>query len=640
MAHGGVASEDIASKGPASEGLATDNLASEHLANEGSASDADVLRVAICQINPTVGDLDGNMTLALVALTQAEEAHADVAVMPEMAITGYPPEDLVLRPAFVADCRATLEKFAAQTARCAVVVGFADNQPFDEREVTDRAVVDAEGIGYGSRVWNAVAICAGGHVVGTYRKRHLPNYDVFDELRHFQHGTDPLTLYEIAGVDVGLTVCEDSWIPNGPVAQLALAGARVVFNVNGSPYRSGKQAVREQVISERVAEAGVPVVYVNLVGGQDELVFDGGSFVVNSTMHGPKVTARCERFAPSVEIVDIELPPKATVPTTQARRVMVTAALDRHREKLAPPMAEQLTDLAEQWRALELATRDYVHKSGFTDVCVGLSGGVDSSLTATIAVDALGASHVHGVLMPSRYSSDHSIADAEALAQNLGIDVRTVAIEPAHAAFTEMLSGDTGGLVGLGDLTDQNLQSRIRGVLLMALANEHGWLVLTTGNKSEAAVGYSTLYGDTAGAYAVIKDVWKLRVYELCRWRNAQGSLGNAQDTFANAQGSLVIPEVVLNKVPSAELRPNQRDDQSLPPYQVLDPILRAYVEDDLGVSEIVERGLGDVELVQHVCHLVDIAEFKRRQTPVGARLSTKAFGRDRRMPIVNRYRG
>ena len=546
----------------------------------------------------------------------------------------------MLRPGFVADCRATVEKFAAQTSRCAVVVGFADGAPSGEREVADLPEVDDDGIGYNSGVWNALAVCVGGRVVGTYHKRHLPNYDVFDEIRYFQRGDDSLALYEIAGVAVGLTVCEDSWIPNGPVSRLAAAGARVVFNVNGSPFRVGKQEVREQVISERVGEAGVPVLYANLVGGQDELVFDGGSFVVSPTAQGPRVTVRCERFAERVDVIDIELPElpesaKGREPSEAAPVVAVSAARLGRRDKLAAPMVEPLTELAEQWRALELATRDYVHKSGFSDVCVGLSGGVDSSLVATIAADALGSAHVHGVLMPSRYSSDHSIADAEALAANLGIDTRTVAIEPAHAAFTEMLFSDaadpdnpvnSGNSANPGDLTDQNIQSRIRGVLLMALANEHGWLVLTTGNKSEAAVGYSTLYGDTAGAYAVIKDVWKLTVYELCQWRNSQRSP--------------VIPQAVLSKAPSAELKPDQRDDQSLPPYEVLDPILRAYVEGDMGVAEIVEQGLGDRDLVQQVCRLVDIAEFKRRQTPIGARLSSKAFGRDRRMPIVNRYRG
>ncbi len=589
------------------------------------ASSSDVLRVAVCQINPTVGDLDGNKALALAALAEAEAADADVAVMPEMTITGYPPEDLVLKPAFVADCRATVEKFAAQTSRCAAVIGFADGGPSTEREVADLVAIDDDGSGCNSGVWNALAVCAGGRVAGTYYKRHLPNYDVFDELRYFQRGDDPLTLYNIAGVNVGVTVCEDSWIPNGVVSRLASVGARVIFNVNGSPFRAGKQRVREQVISERVAEANIPVLYVNLVGGQDELVFDGGSFVVSPTPQGPKVTARCERFVERVEIIDIELPsPRQRI--EKAPVVAVSAARRSQRDQLAVPVVKPLTVLAEQWRALELATRDYIHKSGFSDVCVGLSGGVDSSITAAIAVDALGASRVHGVLMPSRYSSDHSIADAEALASNLGIDTRTVAVEPAHAAFVEMLNGDSATPGSLGDLTDQNLQSRIRGVVLMALANEHGWLVLTTGNKSEAAVGYSTLYGDTSGAYAVIKDVWKLTVYELCRWRNSAGSE--------------VVPEAVLAKVPSAELRPDQRDDQSLPPYEVLDPILRAYVEGDQGVAEIVAAGLGDLDLVQRVCRLVDVAEFKRRQTPIGARLSSKAFGRDRRMPIVNRYRG
>ena len=593
--------------------------------DEAMTSGGDVLRVAVCQMNPTVGDLQGNMALASAALAQAEEADADVAVMPEMAITGYPPEDLVLRSGFVADSRATVEKFATQTSRCAAVVGFADGDPSPERTVADRAVIDDDdGPGSNSGVWNALAVCAGGRVVGTYYKRHLPNYAVFDELRYFQRGDDPLTLYEIGGVAVGVTVCEDSWIPDGPVSRLAAAGARVVVNVNGSPFRAGKQSVREQVISDRVAEAGVPVLYANLVGGQDELVFDGGSFVVSPSQQGPQVTARCERFAERVEVIDIELPSPREA-TSEASVVVVSTRSSRQRDRLAAPLAEPLSESAEQWRALELATRDYVHKSGFSDVCVGLSGGVDSSITATIAADALGAGHVHGVLMPSRYSSGHSIADAEALAANLGIDTRTFAIEGVHAAFTELLSGDSAAPGNLGDLTDQNLQSRIRGVLLMALANEHGWLVLTTGNKSEAAVGYSTLYGDTAGAYAVIKDVWKLTVYELCRWRNAQGAA--------------VIPESVLDKVPSAELRPDQRDDQSLPPYEVLDPILQAYVEGDLGVAEIVEAGLGDLELVQQVCGLVDVAEFKRRQTPIGARVSNKAFGRDRRMPIVNRYR-
>ena len=601
----------------------------------------DHLRVAVCQINPTVGDLDGNLQLALTALAEAEEANADVAVMPEMAITGYPPEDLLLRPAFVADSRAAVQEFASRTGRCAAVIGFADGATATkgskgtkgkatkgikgaERKVADQVEHDGEGFGYKTGVWNALAVCADGDILGIHHKRHLPNYDVFDELRYFQRGDLPPILHNFAGVEVGLTVCEDSWIANGPVSQLGKAGAQLVFNINGSPYRNGKVRVREQVICERVAETGVPILYVNLVGGQDELVFDGGSFLVTPTADGPSVTLRCERFTPLVDVFDIELP---CSPSLYANWPVVRPISKPRGSNIAEP----LTGFAEQWHALRLGTRDYVHKSGFSEVCVGLSGGVDSSLTAAIAVDALGASQVHGVLMPSRYSSDHSVTDAKALAANLDINTLTIGIEAAHKALTETLlcalgAAAGGGRANLGDLTDQNLQSRIRGLVLMALANEHGWLVLTTGNKSEVAVGYSTLYGDTAGAFAVIKDVWKLDVYELCRWRNQQGQM--------------VIPETVLSKAPSAELRPNQRDDQSLPPYTTLDPVLRAYVEDDLGVEQIVARGLGDRDLVYQVCAAVDGAEFKRRQSPLGVRLSGKAFGRDRRMPIVNRYRG
>jgi len=584
------------------------------------------LRVAICQINPTVGDLDGNVALALEALAEAEDAGADVAVMPEMTITGYPPEDLVLKPGFVADCRASLEKFAAQTGRCAVVIGFADGDADP-----GRAVQDVAGIDHFNGVWNAVAVCAEGRIFGTYHKRHLPNYDVFDEQRHFRPGDEALALFEIAGVPVGVTLCEDSWIPDGPVTQLARGGARVVLNVNGSPFREGKQAVREQVITDRVLEAGVPVVYANLVGGQDELIFDGGSFVIAEDRDGASVVARCGSFSEGTDVFDIELPPERPTMDTY-RTVSVTPAPSAVRTLIPAPMVPTLDPLAERWEALVLATRDYVRKSGFAKVCLGISGGVDSSLTAAIAVDALGRDNVHGILLPSRYSSDHSLDDAHLLAANLGIATSTIPIEPAHAALTEMLVPHVSdGAIEVGDLTDQNLQARIRGVVWMAMSNEHGWLALTAGNKSEAAVGYSTLYGDTAGAYAVIKDVWKLTVYELGRWRN--------QIAIAET-GSPVIPEGVLTKAPSAELRPGQTDDQSLPPYEILDPVLQAYVEDDCTVAEIIAMDIADRDDVERVCRLVDIAEFKRRQTPLGARLTKKAFGRDRRMPIINRYRG
>lgn len=586
-------------------------------------SSKDFLRVAVCQIDTTVGDLDGNVSLALAALAEAESSGADLAVMPEMTITGYPPEDLLLKPGFVADSRSALEKFAAATDRCAAMIGFADGAR--SQQADHRWVPGTDGtVRYSNGVWNAVAVCAGGRVIGTYHKRHLPNYDVFDELRHFRPGDGSLSLFSIAGFPVGVTLCEDAWIPDGPVSQLARGGARLVVNINGSPFREGKAEVRESVIRRRVGEAGVPIVYANLVGGQDELVFDGGSFVVGAD---GEIMARCSQFNESVDIIDVDLPdPSSTLDSYPV--VVVTPARQSHPERVEPPMEPLLGVNEERWRALTLATRSYVTKSGFSDVCVGLSGGIDSSLVAAVAVHALGPDHVHGVLMPSRYSSDHSISDAEALATNLHIDIRTIAIEPAHGAFTSMLEPNLSDRrIEVGDLTDQNLQSRIRGVLLMALANEHRWLVLTTGNKSESAVGYSTLYGDTAGAYAVIKDVWKLTVYELCRWRN-------------EVVDRELIPESVLRKAPSAELRPDQRDDQSLPPYEILDPILRAYVEGDHTVAEVTAMNLADPDTVSRVCRLVDLAEYKRRQSPPGARLTGKSFGRDRRLPIVNDYRG
>ena len=582
---------------------------------------SDRLRVAICQVNPTVGDLEANVTLAGVALARAEAAGADVAVLPELAITGYPPEDLVLRPGFVAASRAALDRFASQTGACAAVVGFVDGGGETRRRVPDMAGVESF-----SEAYNAVAVCARGEVSGVYRKRHLPNYDVFDELRHFRPGRTQPPLFEIGGAMVAVTVCEDAWVPDGPLSDLARAGAQLVLNVNGSPFRAGKQAARERVIGQRAAEAGVPVVCVNLVGGQDELVFDGGSFVIGAD---GVLAARCVSFSETVDVFDVDLPARQHMPRAahRAPAIPVTSASvpASGRGRRAAPLAAPMEINAQRWAALVLATRDYVHKSGFGDVCVGLSGGVDSSLTAAVAVDALGADHVHGVLMPSRNSSEHSVTDAEKLAANLGIDARIVGIEPGHSALAEMLEPGLGGGLDPGGITDQNLQARIRGLTLMALANEHGWLVLTTGNKSELAVGYSTLYGDTAGAFAVISDLWKLDVYELCRWRNQQA-------------GGELIPSTVLVKAPSAELAPGQRDDHSLPPYEVLDPILRLYVEELRSVAEIRQAQIAPSEVVERVCRMVDAAEYKRRQTPIGPRLTGRAFGRDRRMPIINRY--
>ncbi len=585
-----------------------------------------------------MGDLEGNLDLALEALAKAEAAGADVAVMPELTLTGYPPEDLVLRPGFVSSSKLALQRFAARTGDCVAVVGFVDGTVTAARSVADRPpsnanVAGGEGGSGSGRAHNAVAVCAGGRVYGIYHKRQLPNYDVFDELRHFEPGVGIPPMFEIGGLSVGVTICEDVWVQGGPVADLARAGARLILNVNGSPFREDKQTTREEVVQQRVLESGIPIAYVNLVGGQDELVFDGGSFVIGA---GGSLLARCAAFSEAVEIVDVDLtssqPGHGDVnaglvdQVTPVDPVAITTAKRRNDKRVAH-IAAPLTLNGQRWNALVLATRDYVHKSGFSDVCIGLSGGIDSSLVATIAAAALGPEHVCGVLMPSRYSSEHSVADARQLAANLGIDSRIVEIDPVHSAATGILaSALDGSEVTPGSLTEQNLQARIRGFTLMAIANENGWLVLTTGNKSELAVGYSTLYGDTAGAFAVICDLWKLDVYDLCRWRNEQA-------------GHDLIPANVLNKAPSAELAPGQRDDQSLPPYETLDPILRLYVESRCSVTDIQREAIAPPEVVARVCRLVDIAEYKRRQSPLGPRLTNQAFGRDRRIPIINRYR-
>jgi NAD+ synthase (glutamine-hydrolysing) len=526
-------------------------------------------------------------------------------------VTGYPPEDLLLRPRFVAENLAALDEIASRTGRCAAVVGFVDQ---------------------GRDLYNAAAVCAGGRVVGRYHKRSLPNYAVFDEQRYFARGHEPLVLYEVAGVKVGLAVCEDVWSPEGPIAQQSAGGAELVVIPNGSPYFRGRQAERERLVATRAEDAHCHIAYVNMVGGQDELIFDGTSFVVDDD---GEVIARSPQLTEHVQVVDLDIPPVFRTRLLDPRGrdfapalpvVPVTGPADAHPEPERVPSITPLLDpVAEVYDALVLATRDYVHKNGFTDAVLGLSGGVDSSLVAVIAADALGPDRVHAVSMPSRYSSDHSMTDAEALCQATGIDLRTIAIEPAHSAFLEMLGPSFEGLAE--DLTEENLQPRIRGMLLMALSNKfRGWLVLTTGNKSEAAVGYSTLYGDTAGGFSVIKDVPKLLVYELCRLRNERA-------------GRELIPESVLTKAPSAELRPDQRDDQSLPPYDVLDPLLEAYVEQDRSRAELVEAGF-DEALVERVTRLVDVSEHKRRQNPPGPRISSKAFGKDRRMPITNGYRG
>jgi len=573
------------------------------------------LRVVAGQLDLRVGDLTGNVDTMIDTYRRAEAHGADLVVFPELAVCGYPPEDLLLKAAFVTDVHDALHRLASSVdGHAAMVVGWVDGERHPGADPHD-----AE-----DGPWNAAAVLHGGRVVGSYHKRALPNYGVFDEPRYFDPGPAGQVLYDIAGVTVAVTVCEDLWVAGGPVVDAAQRGAEVVVNLNASPFRRGKQHRREEVLAARVREGGLPIVYVNLVGGQDELVFDGGSLAVGAD---GSVLARASRFVPAEMTVDVPVGRASGVPVGGA--VVVSAPVADRPPLLpatpspAPLLAADADPLGEVWAALVLGVEAYVDKNGFDEVVIGLSGGVDSSIVAAIAVDALGPDRVHGVLMPSRYSSDHSVSDAERLGKLLGISCRKIPIEAAHQAFTEMLAPSFGVLdVGL---TDQNVQSRIRGVVLMALSNAFGWMVLTTGNKSETAVGYSTLYGDTAGGLAVIKDVPKTLVYELCHWRNQRGD-GER------------IPEAVLSKAPSAELAPDQRDDQSLPPYDVLDPIIEAYVDGDLTAPQIVAAG-HDPEIVARVVRLVDTAEYKRRQGPPGLRISAKAFGRDRRLPITNAYR-
>ena len=570
-----------------------------------------MLRVALAQLNPIVGDLDGNLALMSDAYERADAAGCDIVAFPELSTTGYPPEDLVLKPGFVADNLEMLAKLAARTRRCAAVIGFVDQ---------DRDI------------YNAAAVCANGEVVGTYRKRLLPNNTVFDEARYFTPGdeSDPLELYVIGGVKVGISICEDIWSPFGALSVQAAAGAELNININGSPFSLGKGARRERMLATRAADSHCAIVYVNQVGGQDELVFDGASLAFD---HEGTLLARGEQFTEQLLVVDVPIPPvyrkrlldprgrvtHALLPTVHVSDVPIVQS-----EPLVALVAEPFDADRELYDALVLGTRDYCRKNGFSDVVIGLSGGIDSTIVACIAADALGPEHVHGVSMPSRYSSDHSKSDAELLAANLGVDYRTIPIEPSFQAYLDMLAPSFEGREP--GLTYENIQSRCRGQTLMALSNEFGWMVLTTGNKSEMAVGYFTIYGDSVGGYGVIKDVLKTRVYELCRYVN-------------RTAGREIVPEGVITKPPSAELRPDQRDDQSLPPYEVLDPILELYIEHDRTAGEIVELG-HDEAVVRRITRLVDIAEYKRRQCPPGVRVSDKAFGKDRRLPITNGYRG
>lgn len=547
------------------------------------------LRVGLAQINPTVGALSANVVKILDYYAQAVEAKCEIVAFPELSLTGYPPEDLVLKDGFVADNLLALAKIVESISNTVAVIGFVDR---DDR--TDE-------------IFNAAAICRNGAVLGVYRKHLLPNYNVFDEQRYFTPGVEN-PLFTINEICFGVTICEDIWQADGPVADQAALGAVLNININGSPFHGGKLNVRQEMISARAKDNTCVVAYVNQIGGQDELVFDGGSMIMSAD---GSLVASAAQFAEELLVCDLSLP------NSNAKSRI---SPDQSIGKINRP----LTEIAQIHAALVLGTRDYVLKNGFTDVVIGLSGGVDSAVVAAIAVEALGAGHVHGVSMPSRYSSTGSRTDAQVLASSLGVEMQTISIEPAFSSYLEML--DPSFANRPADLTEENLQSRVRGTTLMALSNKFGWMVLTTGNKSETAVGYCTLYGDSVGGYAVIKDLFKTKVYELCEFINLKSQRE-------------VISRAIIEKAPSAELRPDQRDDQSLPPYDVLDSILELYVEDDRTAQEIIALGF-DSDLVKRISRLVDVNEYKRRQGAPGVRVSTKAFGKDRRLPITNKYSG
>jgi NAD+ synthase (glutamine-hydrolysing) len=566
------------------------------------------LRIALAQLNLVVGDLEGNAARIAETYERAEGDGCDLVAFPELAITGYPPEDLLLKPAFVAQAAESLEKVAARTGRAAAVIGF----PLLERDL-----------------YNAAAVCANGKVHGVYRKHILPNSTVFDEQRYFAASTTDGPLFNVAGTRVAVTICEDAWSPTGPISTQAAGGAELVVNINGSPYYAGRLRERETMLSTRATDASTPIAYVNLVGGQDELVFDGGSLVFDEQ---GRLVARARQFAEDFLVVDLDvrptfrkrlLDPRGWRPSPSLPEVKISDAHLGERGG-SPRVEPELAPVREVYEALVLGTRDYVVKNTFTDVIIGLSGGVDSSLVATIAADALGPERVLGVLMPSRFSSEGSVTDAHAVAANLRIRTVAVPIESTHAAFLDALAEPFAGTEP--GLAEENLQARIRGTVLMSMSNKFGALVLTTGNKSELATGYSTLYGDMAGGFSVIKDVPKTLVYALARDRNERA-------------GRDLIPETVLDKPPSAELRPDQRDTDSLPEYSLLDPIIEGYVEGDLSVAELEAAGF-DPDTVRLVARLVDRNEYKRRQAPPGVRVSPKAFGKDRRLPITNRWPG
>jgi NAD+ synthase (glutamine-hydrolysing) len=572
-----------------------------------------LLKVALAQIDTTVGDLEGNAAKVREFTARARDEGAQLVVFPELTLTGYPPEDLLLKTHFLDVAETTLRELASEVQGIVALVGYPERA---------------------DDVYNSAAVLADGAVAAVYRKVFLPNYSVFDEARYFQSG-DEGALIELNGVPIGLTICEDIWEPGPPATDEALAGARIVVNLSASPYHAGKGVEREAMLIQRARDSNVAVLFCNLVGGQDELVFDGHSVAID--VNG-EVLARAPQFEEALVFCTLDPSaifarrlqdarhrpavrrgPELRVPTLA--RIDVPSAEVR---EVGGAIAEVLGREEELYRALVLGVRDYVEKNGFKHAVVALSGGIDSALVALVAVDALGSDRVTFVSMPSPYSSEGTRGDAKAIADNLASQFLELGIEEAMKGFDDLLEPAFDGAEP--DITEENLQARIRGNVVMALSNKFGWLVLTTGNKSEMSVGYATLYGDMAGGFAVLKDVFKGDVYRLVRWRN-------------ESEGRELVPSSVLDRAPSAELRYEQRDEDSLPPYDVLDPILEAYVEQDLDSDEIVRQGFQRDD-VDKVIRLVDLAEYKRRQAPPGVRVSSKAFGRDRRLPITNRFRG
>ena len=566
------------------------------------------LRLALAQLNPVVGDINGNCQRAFAAISSAWRDGAHLVALPEMMVTGYPVEDLALRGDFRSASRAALEKLAqdlaeAQMGNVVVVMGYLDQSVHQNSHLQLGVPVGAPE--------NALAVIHQGKIVAKYVKRHLPNYGVFDEFRNFVPGNGTLVI-RLHGIDIALAICEDIWQDGGVMPEIAARNPGLLLVINGSPFESDKDDTREALISRRAREISAPVAYVNMVGGQDELVFDGDSLIANS--HG-EILARAPQFHEGTMLVDVQAALRTSAPD-----VVITDQELAPYPVIAPRVAPALDRGGELWSALVTGLRDYVAKGGFPSVLLGLSGGIDSAVVAAIAVDALGAERVFGVGMPSKYSSSHSLSDAAELAARTGVNYRVVEIEPMVASYLMKL-GFTG-------VAEENLQARVRGTTLMGISNQEGHLVLATGNKSELAVGYSTIYGDAVGGYAPIKDLWKSAVWELAKWRN----------NLARSRGEVPpIPENSITKEPSAELRPGQRDTDSLPDYPLLDRILHRYVTLDQGFAEIVAAGF-DAPLVSRIMRMVDRAEYKRRQYPPGTKVSARNFGKDRRLPIISKW--